>query len=124
MATMAKPHRPFANGRPGDASWEPADVEERGNGKRGAFQDALHVARQLPKRAQQGMREQPEATLAVVAGASFTLGVLLGSRVVRAVALAALPVIATQLIRGAPAERIQEYAARLVRNALGKEPIG
>ena len=74
------------------------------------------LARELPRRAEEGMRERPQTTLAAVAGASFVLGTLLGTRVIRAALYAAVPYVAVQVMKGELGERVLGYASELMGN--------
>jgi ElaB/YqjD/DUF883 family membrane-anchored ribosome-binding protein len=78
--------------------------------------EVVRLARELPRRAQEGMRDRPQTTLAAVAGASFVLGTLLGTRVIRAALYAAVPYVAVQIMKGELGERVLSYASELMRD--------
>ncbi len=91
----------------------------RGNGQH--MKDVLRLARELPRRAQEGMRDRPQTTLAAVAGASFVLGTLLGTRVIRAALYAAVPYAAVQVMKGELGEKVLSYASNLMRDLGAKD---
>lgn len=109
MATMSRAQRHESSETHGSANGHSA-----GEGRSTPLEDAVRTARSLPSRAREKMRDSPYATLAAVAGGSFLLGTLLGSRVVRAMLLAVGPYVAVQLIGGEVGEKARRYAADLV----------
>jgi ElaB/YqjD/DUF883 family membrane-anchored ribosome-binding protein len=86
-------------------------------GERQHLTDVVRLARELPRRAQAGMRDRPQTTLAAVAGASFVLGTLLGTRIIRAALYAAVPYAAVQVMKGELGEKLLSYASNLMHEA-------
>jgi ElaB/YqjD/DUF883 family membrane-anchored ribosome-binding protein len=85
-------------------------------GDRQHLRDLVRLTRELPRRAQEGMRDRPQTTLAAVAGASFLLGTLLGARVVRAALYAAVPYVAVRVMKGELGEKVLSYGSNLMRD--------
>jgi len=85
------------------------------SGERHHLKDVVRMAKELPRRAQEGMRDRPQTTLAAVAGASFVLGTLLGTRLIRAALYAAAPYVAVQILKGELGEKVLSYASNLMR---------
>jgi hypothetical protein len=76
---------------------------------------ALHRLGELPGKLERELKARPYATVATVAGLSFLGGMIFGSRVARAVLVAATPVIATRLLDGPLGDDLSRY----IRSALG-----
>jgi len=86
------------------------------SGDRQHLKDLVRVTKELARRAQEGMRERPQTTLAAVAGVSFVLGTLLGTRLIRAALYAAAPYVAVQIMKGELGEKVLSYASNLIRD--------
>jgi hypothetical protein len=86
-------------------------------------EDVVRFARGLPRMARQNMSDHPEATIAAVAGGSFLLGVLLGSRVVRGVLAAAAPYAVLRVVKGELGDQLGTFVDQLLR-AVSEEVKG
>jgi hypothetical protein len=71
---------------------------------------------ELPKKLEARLHEHPLATTAAVAGVAFIVGAVTGSRLGRALLLAAAPAIVRRLVDGPMGDDIEAY----VRKVLGK----
>jgi hypothetical protein len=78
--------------------------------------DVVRFARTLPRMARQNMSDRPEATVAAIAGGSFLLGVLLGSRVVRALLASIGPYALMRLARGEVGDKVGAYLEQLIHS--------
>jgi hypothetical protein len=72
----------------------------------------------LPKKLEASLHEHPLTTTAAVAGVAFLVGAVTGSRLGRALLLAATPAIVRRLVDGPMGDDLEAY----VRKALGKSP--
>lgn len=118
MATIGKNDRqpdPSAGERPRPRGSGNGDRTKRPH-ERASFERFIQIARDLPRRTREGVRDRPGATLAAVAGASFVLGVLLSSRLVRAVLVGALPYAISRVMQGEVGEKALRYASELREN--------
>jgi hypothetical protein len=76
-------------------------------------------ARQLPESIQSQLKAHPAATLATIAGASFALGALAGSRLGRIAVAAAIPLVLKRVLEGDVGQEIAQYARGLFDAAGG-----
>jgi hypothetical protein len=77
----------------------------------------LREGRALPRKLRRAASEQPELTLALVGGAMFLAGAVLGSRLGRALLGAAIPIGVERLITGELAPRLLAYAREQLGDA-------
>jgi hypothetical protein len=84
-----------------------------GSGK-SPIKDFVTMGRGLPRRLHRDFEKHPEASLAVVGGASFLAGVILGSRLGRAVLSAAIPFGLQYLLESEHGPRLRAYAEDLL----------
>lgn len=80
--------------------------------------EALRLLRSLPKAAKTTLRERPTLAVGIVAVGSFGIGILVGSKVTRALLLAALSAGASQLVHRAAAGKIDKYVSPLVHQGI------
>ena len=85
------------------------------NGRTSEVFAALHRAGELPAQLEGGMKAHPFQTAAVIAGVSFLGGALLGSRVARAVLVAATPALVKHLLDGPFGDDITRYVRGAIR---------
>jgi hypothetical protein len=102
---------------PDSASSNGAEVPEHSSNDQ-LLAETIRLIRALPRAVKSGMREHPEMTLVACAAGSFALGAVVGSRVTRALALAAVSAAASQFIRRMATAKIDEYVSPLVRRAV------
>jgi hypothetical protein len=84
-------------------------MEANGATSRSAFSTALHEVGELPARLETGLKTHPFVTTATIAGVAFLGGMALGSRVVRAVLVAAAPAIMRRLLDGPLGDDLERY---------------
>jgi hypothetical protein len=83
---------------------------------RGSVRRFLASTAELPKKLEASLHARPLTTTAAVAGVAFLVGAVTGSRLGRAVLLAATPAIVRRLVDGPMGDDIEAY----VRKVLGK----
>ncbi len=76
---------------------------------------ALHRAGELPAQLENGIKAHPLTTAAIVAGVSFAGGAIFGSRVGRAIVIAATPAIVKRLLDGPLGDDITRYIRGAIR---------
>jgi hypothetical protein len=104
-------HHVSANGAP---------KRHGGGSKKPSIQEVLALFSDLPSRLHRAVETDPAAVLAVVGGASFLAGMVLGTRVGRAVLAAAIPIGLQQLVATKIAPWIRTYVDDRTRAATGK----
>jgi hypothetical protein len=80
---------------------------------------SLHRVRDLPAQLESGLKTHPFATAAAIAGVSFVGGVVLGSRLARAILVAVSPVIVHRLLDGP----LGDDLIRSIRAAFRSRPV-
>jgi hypothetical protein len=109
---------------------EPAEASVRGRKPNGHHQDpghrfagktsmknALKLGRGLPRRLMRDIEAHPEATLATIGGASFVAGMVLGSRIGRAILAAMIPSGIQYLFASELGPRLVAYVEDLIGRA-------
>jgi hypothetical protein len=76
---------------------------------------ALHRASEIPEQIENGIKAHPMRTAAIVAGVAFAGGAIFGSRVARAVVIAATPTIVRRLLDGPLGDDITRYLRGAIR---------
>jgi hypothetical protein len=76
---------------------------------------ALRGASEIPGRIESGMKAHPLKTAAAVAGLSFVGGAVFGSRLARAVFVAAAPTIVKRLLDGPLGDDLTRYLRGAIR---------
>jgi hypothetical protein len=84
-------------------------METNGTADRSGFSAAFHRIGTLPRQLESDLRAHPFATAVTVAGVSFAVGTLLGSRVARAVLVAAIPALVQRLLNGPLGDDLLRY---------------
>jgi hypothetical protein len=75
----------------------------------GSLFAGLHRVSELPAQLESGLKAHPFATAITLAGFSFLGGMVLGSRVARAVLVAAAPAIVHRLLQGPLGDDLERY---------------
>jgi hypothetical protein len=88
MATMGKPHEQHNGAR------TPHRTRTR------SFAKISRLSRELPRRIERELKTNPTALVGAVAGASFLLGALVGSKIGRLAIAAAIPYAVKHLFEG------------------------
>ena len=70
---------------------------------------------ELPRKLEASLHERPFATTAAVAGVAFVVGTIAGSRLARALLVAATPAIVRRLIDGPLGDDLDAYVRRAFR---------
>jgi hypothetical protein len=79
-----------------------------------SFSAAWQRVRDLPEQVESGFKTHPLTTAAAIAAASFAGGILFGSRVARAVLVAATPVIVQRVLAGPLGDDLARAARRVL----------
>jgi hypothetical protein len=82
---------------------------------RASWGRVFHKATDLPEQLEASMRSRPVMTVLAVAGVAFVAGTIAGSRVARALLVAAAPVIARRLIDGPLGDDLEGYVKSIFR---------
>lgn len=83
---------------------------------------SLHWIGDLPAKVAVGARTHPLKTAATIAGVSFLGGAIFGSRVARAIFVAATPVLLNHLLDGPLGEDLSRYLRGAIRGRPGVRP--
>jgi hypothetical protein len=69
----------------------------------------------LPGRLEESIRSRPFATTTAIAGVAFVAGTIAGSRLARAVVVAAVPILVQRLLEGPLGDDLVGYVKKVVR---------
>ena len=79
-----------------------------------SFSSAWQRVRELPNQVETGLKTHPLTTAAALASVSFAGGMLFGSRVARAILIAATPVIVQRVLAGPLGDDLARVARRVL----------
>jgi hypothetical protein len=97
-------------------------MDTNGTTSESSFSAAWHRMRDIPSQVESGLKTRPLATAAAIAGVSFVGGMVLGSRVARALLVAATPAIAHRLLAGPLGDDLVRYLRRVFRSESAASP--
>jgi hypothetical protein len=98
-------------------------METNGTTSESTLFEAWHRFRDLPGQVETGLKTHPWATAASIAGVSFVGGMVLGSRVARAILVAAAPAIVHRVLDGPLGDEVLRYIRGAFRSQSATSPI-
>ena len=97
-------------------------MDTNGHTSPSSFAGAWHGVQKLPGRVETGLKTHPFTTVGVIAGVSFVGGMVLGSRVARAVLVAVAPAVAQRLLAGPVGDRLERIIGDALRSPSAMSP--